>query len=165
MYILFFFVWVIFNGKITLEITLFGLVIAAALFWFACKFLDYSVDKEIKFWKTCGHIIGYIGTLIVEIIKANFATMKFILTESEEIDPVVVEFDSDLKTNTAKSLLADSITLTPGTITVAMEKNHYMVHCLDESLAEGIDESSFVTKLKNMDDIWTENKNQEKNKK
>lgn len=155
MYILFFLVWVIFNGKITLEITLFGLGISAAVYWFACKYLDYSVEKEIKFWRTCGHSISYLGTLIAEIIKANILTMRFILTESEKIEPVVVEFDADLKTKAARSLLADSITLTPGTITVAMEDNHYMVHCLDESLAEGIDEGSFAVKLKKMDDIWT----------
>ena len=46
MYLLYFILWIIFNGKITLEICLFGIVIAGAVFAFICKFMDYSVEKE-----------------------------------------------------------------------------------------------------------------------
>lgn len=46
MYLLYFILWVIFNGRITLEICLFGVVIAGAVFAFTCKFMDYSIEKE-----------------------------------------------------------------------------------------------------------------------
>lgn len=44
-------------------------------------------------------------------------------------------------------LLANSITLTPGTITVALEDNEYTVHCLDRRFGEGLADSSFVRLL------------------
>lgn len=154
MFILFFLIWIVFNGKITLEIALFGVAISTVLFIFSKKFLNYSLEKEWKIWKSFGLILDYVGTLVLEIIKANFQTMKHILSEKEQIVPVIVEFDSTLKTNTAKALLADSITLTPGTITVSVEENHYQVHCLDESMAEGIDASVFAKKLERLEKIW-----------
>ena len=46
MYLLYFLLWVIFNGNITLEIVVFGLIIAAVLFAFTCKFMDYSIAQE-----------------------------------------------------------------------------------------------------------------------
>lgn len=46
MYILFFLLWVLFNGQVTLEIVLFGIVIAGAVYAFCCKFLDYSPGKD-----------------------------------------------------------------------------------------------------------------------
>jgi multisubunit Na+/H+ antiporter MnhE subunit len=38
MYILFFLLWIVFNGRVTTEIVIFGLVISAAIYWFMCKF-------------------------------------------------------------------------------------------------------------------------------
>ena len=45
MFFLIFAVWVVLNGKITVEIGLFGLVITSALFAFMCRFMGYSVKK------------------------------------------------------------------------------------------------------------------------
>ena len=70
-----------------------------------------------------------------------------------EIEPAVVRFKTDLKTQQARILLANSITLTPGTITVSLEEDEYVVHCLDKSLAEGINSSVFVTLLRKMERI------------
>ena len=154
MIIIFFLVWIIFNGKITLEITLFGVAISILIYLFSYKFLDYSLGKEIKFYKTLGLTVSYMGILIVEIIKANFMTMRFILSGREDIDPIIIEFDCDLKSNVARTLLADSITLTPGTITVNMEENHYVVHCLDTNFAADIETSIFVDKIKKLDELW-----------
>ena len=47
MYLLYFLLWVIFNGSFTLEICIFGLIIAAAIFAFTCRFMDYSVKREM----------------------------------------------------------------------------------------------------------------------
>ena len=156
MFILFFLIWIIFNGKITTEIVIFGVAISLVIFLFSKKFLDYSIPKEIRLWKSFGLILDYLFTLTIEIVKANFQTMKYILSEREQVCPVLVEFDSKLQTNTAKALLADSITLTPGTITVSVEDNHYLVHCLDETLSEGIDVSVFEKKLERLEQIWRE---------
>lgn len=151
MYLLYFALWVIFNGQITLEICLFGVVIAAAIFAFSCKFLNYSLEKEKKLLKNSFRILCYVVTLVKEIVKANFAVIHMILSEREELEPVIVDFHSDMKTSMGQALLANAITLTPGTITVSLEDTEYVVHCLDESLAEGMDTSIFVEMISNLD--------------
>lgn len=148
MYLLYFLLWVIFNGNFTLEIAVFGVIIAAALFAFTCKFTDYSIAKEKKMLKNFGRLIHYVVVLVIEIVKANFSVIHFILSEKEEIEPVLVTFQADLQTPMGRASLANAITLTPGTITVLLEDNTYTVHCLDETFAEGIDSSVFVDMIK-----------------
>ena len=152
MYIVFFALWIIFNGRITTEIVIFGLVIAAIMYAFICKFMDYSFKKELVYLKKIPYIIEYLYLLIKEIIKANFATMKLTLSSNYAIEPVLIHFESPVKTKTAKFLLANSITLTPGTITVSIVENEFTVHCLDKSLAEGIEDSEFVKILRKIED-------------
>ena len=151
MYLLYFILWVIFNGKITLEICLFGIVISGAVFAFTCKFMDYSIEKEKHIVKKSFQMLHYICVLVAEIVKANFAVIHLILSEKEEIEPALVSFDAKMKTTTGKAFLANAITLTPGTITVSLEDSRYLVHCLDESMAEGMDCSVFVDLLENME--------------
>ena len=151
MYLLYFILWVIFNGRITLEICLFGVVIAGAVFAFTCKFMDYSIEKEKHILKKTMQMLHYICVLVIEIVKANFAVIHLILSEKEEIEPALVSFDAKMKTTTGKAFLANAITLTPGTITVSLEDSRYLVHCLDESMAEGMDDSVFVDSLEKME--------------
>lgn len=151
MYLLYFILWVIFNGRITLEICLFGIVIAGAVFAFTCKFMDYSIEKEKHILKKSMQMLHYICVLVVEIVKANFAVIHLILSEKEEIEPALVSFEAKMKTTTGKAFLANAITLTPGTITVSLEDSRYLVHCLDESMAEGMDDSVFADLLEKME--------------
>ncbi|MCM1145569.1 MAG: Na+/H+ antiporter subunit E [Clostridium sp.] len=148
MYLLYFLLWVIFNGNFTLEIAVFGVIIAAALFAFTCKFTDYSVAKEKKLMRNIFHLLHYVVVLVIEIVKANFAVIHLILSEEEEVEPALVTFQADLHTSMGRAALANAITLTPGTITVLLDDNSYTVHCLDETLAEGIDKSVFVDMIK-----------------
>ncbi len=151
MFLLYFLLWVIFNGSFTLEIAVFGVVIAAAVFAFTCKFADYSIEKEKLLFKNLFRILRYVAVLVIEIVKANFAVVHLILTQEEEIEPALVTFRADLKTAAGRSALANAITLTPGTITVLLEDNVYTVHCLDESLSEGIKDSVFVKKIEEIE--------------
>ena len=152
MYLLYFLLWIIFNGNITLEICLFGLVIAAAIFAFTCKFIDYSIEKEKHNLKKVFLFFRYVGVLVMEIVKANFAVIHMILSEGEETEPALVSFTSDMKTPSGKALLANAITLTPGTITVALEDSEYVVHCLDKELAAGMDNSVFVKLIEQLEE-------------
>jgi multicomponent Na+:H+ antiporter subunit E len=151
MYLLYFALWVIFNGQITLEICLFGIVIAAIMLAFTCKFMDYSLEKEKKLVRNYFGGLRYAVVLVKEIVKANFSVMHMILSEREELEPALVSFHTDLKTPTGKAFLANAITLTPGTITVSLEESEYLVHCLDVSLAEGMDDSVFVEMLSELE--------------
>lgn len=151
MYLLYFLLWVIYNGSFTLEICIFGLVIAAAVFAFTCKFMDYSVKQELKNYKKIFLFFRYVFVLVIEIVKANMGVIHMILTQKEEVEPVLVTFHSDLKTSAGKAFLANAITLTPGTITVSLEKSEYTVHCLDESMAEGMNESVFIDYIEKLE--------------
>ena len=153
MLLLFFLAWVIFNGKLTLEIALFGVVIAGAMFAFVCKFMGYSFQKERRFYKKIPMFCQYAYHLIKEIISANFAVCHMILTRKEQIEPVLVHVHTNLKTETCRMLLANSITLTPGTITVSMTDTDLLVHCLDKSLSEGIEDSVFVHLLQKLEEV------------
>ena len=147
MYFLFFLLWIVFNGKVTMEIVILGLFISAAIYAFICKFMGYSIKKDIVIAKKSLLVVKYILVLIWEIIKANIATIKMIFSTRYITEPVIVRFTTDLKTETAKVVLANSITLTPGTITVSLDGDEFVVHCLDKDFSEGLNDSIFVKML------------------
>lgn len=153
MFLLFFCVWLILNGRVTAEICILGLVIAALLFYFICRFLDYSIKKEILMFRLAPWLVRYFWVLVEEIAKANLSVLKLILSPDVEPEPALVYFTSGLQTGAAKVILADSITLTPGTITVSVEGDWFCVHCLDWEFAEGMEASVFVTYLEEMERI------------
>lgn len=142
--------WLIFNGKITFEIIWLGVLICGAVYLLCWKFFGYSPKNELRFVKLGWLIIEYVGLLVAEIFKANLVVVRLVLL-NKKVNPVLVTFKSDLKTNAAKVLLSHSITLTPGTITVELKDNVFIVHCLDESMADGINESGFVKLLRKME--------------
>ena len=153
MLLLFFLIWVVFNGRLTLEIALFGIAVAGAVFVFICRFMDYSLQKERSFYKKLPLFLQYVYCLIKEIIGSNIAVSHMILTRRETMEPVLVHVHADLKTETARVMLANSITLTPGTITVAMTEDDLLVHCLDKSLSEGMEDSVFVRLLQKLEEV------------
>ena len=152
MLLLFFLAWIIFNGRVTLEIVLFGIVISLAIFWFVCKFMDYSIRRERNFYRKLPRLLQYGYVLIKEIVSANLAVCRMILTRKEIMEPVIVRVHTDLKTETARVILANSITLTPGTITVSLTGQELLVHCLDKSLSEGMEDSVFVKLLQKLEE-------------
>ena len=153
MYIMLFLLWIIFNGNLTLEIALFGLVIAGLVYLFACKCLDFSFKKDIMMIKRLGYFCAYVGVLVVEIIKANVSTMKLIVSSRYDIDPVLVTFNVHFESEICKVLFANSVTLTPGTITADVDGDTYTVHALDESFTDGISEGKIVDILHRMEEV------------
>lgn len=144
MFILFFAIWLILNGRISLEICIFGLVVSAAMFLFICKFMNYGIKKEIRLIKCAPMLFYYLLVLIWEILKANGQVIGMIFNSKYELEPAVVTFHSPIKSRFLNTILANSITLTPGTITVAQDGAEFTVHALDKDLLAGIDDSVFV---------------------
>ena len=64
----------------------------------------------------------------------------------------MVFFDVDIESEFLRFVLANSITLTPGTITVDVDDNHFCVHALDYTMAEDIENSVFVKLLVKMEE-------------
>lgn len=153
MYLILMAVWLILNGRVTLEICIFGVVISTALFVFLCRFLDYSLRRELLLYRLVPFGIRYFFALVEEIVKANVCVLRIITSLELQPEPALVYFDAHFRTGLAKVLLANSITLTPGTITVSVEGDHYCVHCLDRELADGIEDSVFVKLLQEMEEM------------
>ena len=144
MFIFYFILWIIFNGQFTVEIALFGVAISAAVYAFTCLFMDFSIQKDIQLIKRIGYFLEYVGVLIWEIIKANIVMAKMIVIKQEyELSPVIFSVHTNLKSKTCRVLLANAITLTPGTISIAVEEDELIVHAVDKSLLIE-DDGSFV---------------------
>ncbi len=153
MFIVFFSLWVVFNGRITLDVALVGVVISAALYAFCWKFLGFTPRKEIRFLKKAPRGLLYLVTLIREIIKANIQLSRIVLSHKKDIHPKLVTFRTPLQKPSGRTLLANSITLTPGTITVYLKQDELTVHCLDSAFAQGIDDLDFQRRLLAMEEI------------
>lgn len=151
MYFAFLILWIIFNGRLTLEVLLVGMVLCAALYLFCCKFMNFSIRRDLKLLKCLPMAAQYVAILIVEILKANRQVLFFIMTPRYQVEPQIIHFTSHLKTEMGRVILANSITLTPGTITIGLEGSEFYVHCLDKEFAEGIEDSVFVKMLEKME--------------
>lgn len=153
MFVILFLAWVIFNANITLEIAIFGVVISLVVFLFLCKCMDYSLKKEITFYRLVPYMVAYFFVLIWEIVKANVGMLRFVILDKYENEPIIVTFKSELADETCKVVLANSITLTPGTITVDVQDDTFVVHCFDKDMADGMDSSIFVKLLTKIEAI------------
>lgn len=151
MFVVFFMMWVIFNGQWTTEIALLGLFLCAALYLFAWKFMGYGPAQDLHALQRLPRALAYLWTLLVEIFKANIHVMRLILSPQYEVEPELIEFHTKLRTDPARAVLADSITLTPGTITVLVEGDRFIVHALDKTLGDGVDDSDFERRLLKME--------------
>lgn len=150
MFVICLLLWILFNGKFTIEILLFGLVISAFVYAMACALLGFSVEQDKKFVKKLPGILKLLWTLTVEIVKANIDVIKRVYSK-EVPESCYTEFTAPLRSTGARVTLADCITLTPGTITGELEDGKFVVHCLDKSLADGLDSSVFVKQLEKLE--------------
>ena len=149
MFVVFFLLWVVFNGKLNAEIAIFGIILSAAVYLFSCKFLNYSFEKDKKLFRLIPSAFQYLWLLICEIVKSNLGLIRVVYSRKADIKPQLVTFTTPLK-GAYKSLLADCITVTPGTISVLSEGEKLTVHALDQSFAQGIEDTDFQKQLLEM---------------
>ena len=145
-----FLLWIVFNGRISLQVILSGLLcsqLACLLLW---KILDYSPKNDLRVFRNIPWIFLYIGNLILEIVKAALDVMELSFNPLRKPDPYIMEFHSGFDGDIRNVLLANSITLTPGTITIFREGDFFVVHCLRREYAEGMEDSSFVRLLRKL---------------
>jgi len=86
-------------------------------------------------------LAAYTPILLWEIAKANVALAYVVLHPRLPIDPRIVEFDAAVWGDMPVTTLANSITLTPGTLTIDVSRQHFLVHALipdaEDDLLEG----------------------------
>ena len=148
--VLFFALWIVLNGRFTWEIAAFGVVLTAALSYFCVRFLDYKPRQEWKRLALLPDVLRYLGTLLKEIVRSNFALMRYVYGGAKP-KPQLVTFHTPIHNPALQAVLADSITVTPGTITVFLENGDLAVHCLDEAFADGVEDLAFQRMLVQME--------------
>ena len=138
-FILMFSTWLVLSG--IFEPLLIGLG-AFSSFLVAYYFKDLLFPSlEPGYIKIFFRFIRYLPWLIWEIIKANFHLVYLVFHPrmKDLIDPQIVTFKTNLKSDMAITTLANSITLTPGTITVTADSDGlFRVHAIDRETAEGL---------------------------
>ena len=152
MFFVFFILWMVFNGRWSLEVIWIGALISALLCWFCYRFLGYRPVKILRALKRIPGVLAYGVALLTEIVRANLQLTRILLRRHTEIKPQLVTFQTSLHSQTARTLLANSITLTPGTITVFATKDELTVHCLDQVFAEGLKDSDFQRRLSTLEE-------------
>ena len=127
-----------------------GVVICGLLYAFLCAFMGYSPRREWGIFCRIPRIVGYGLYLVREVVKAACATIRLIWSPKMVTQPEVTSFHTKLRTDAGKVVLANSITMTPGTITVDVRDDLFLIHCLDDSFdvgQEGFDMEERVMKL------------------
>jgi len=144
MFILMFLFWLLLMGNATLTTILFGLAVSAAVYLLMYKLFGVTPAKELKKIFLLWYVPAFILLIISEVIKANISVLKIIFRGGRKPNSVIVTKHVPLKTEFARAVLANSITLTPGTISVDVDGGVFTVHALDASLAEGLDDWNVI---------------------
>ena len=103
-----FVLWVLLNGRVTVEICLFGVVIAGAVYAFCVYALGYHPSHEKRLLKRLGGYVVYVAVLIWEIIKANLAVIKIILVPPHKYHPAIVRMKIPFEKNISRVPLPSS---------------------------------------------------------
>ena len=142
--------WMLLEGRWTVEIVLTGIVLSTLIYLFCWKFLDYSPRREWAVIRRIPRAVGYLFWLIGQIFISGFMTMSRIWS-GREVTPHLVSFRTGLRTDPGKVLLSQSITLTPGTLTVDQRDGRFLVHALDDAYTEGLQDSEMEKRIRKLE--------------
>jgi multicomponent Na+:H+ antiporter subunit E len=106
------------------------LILAATLFviW---VILNGNFSAEVLGTEAIAYSIVYIFVFIGELIKSNFDVARRVISPKLPINPGIVEVQTKLTSKVGRMILANSITLTPGTFTVEMTGDRLFIHWID----------------------------------
>jgi multicomponent Na+:H+ antiporter subunit E len=89
-----------------------------------------------------GRVLFYIPWLIWQIVIASLQVAVVVLNPRMPVEPSLLRFKTKLPSMSAKVILGNSITLTPGTITIQIEEDEFLVHALMDAASTGIIDGS-----------------------
>ncbi len=125
-------VWLLLSG-VYKPLTVFFGVCSVVLVVYILGSMNRVDGHQIKFHLNFFRTIKYLMWLLVEIIKSNVAVTKILLSRRIEINQKFLTIPFSQKTDLAQVIYANSITLTPGTVTVETEDKTLWVHVLNET--------------------------------
>ena len=101
---------------------------------------EYSVSQWVLLfflYSFCGWCWEVFLYLVKEVFLSAWATIKLVWSPKLVVEPEITSFHTHVRTLPGKVVLANSITMTPGTITVDMHDDLFLIHCLDTSFDVG----------------------------
>ncbi|MCX8029984.1 MAG: Na+/H+ antiporter subunit E [Thermodesulfovibrionales bacterium] len=137
-FIILFINWVIWSGLLDLFHLSLG-VISCLIVTFMSH--DLLFKRKTFKWSDISEafrFFAYIPWLLYQIILSNIHVAKIVLKPEMPIDPDIVPYQHKLKKDISITTFANSIILTPGTITALIVDDKFYVHCLDKKVAEDL---------------------------
>ncbi|MDW3095840.1 MAG: Na+/H+ antiporter subunit E [Gammaproteobacteria bacterium] len=142
--------WLLLSGYFKTNLIVLGILSCGFVTYLSIKLKIYSSNHErIKFNL---HLPLYIPWLLKEIVKSNLHVARCILSSSDSIQPQTICSKPSQKTNTGLAVHANSITLTPGTISVDINDNEILVHALTDHTAKGITNGDIDKRVSKLED-------------
>jgi len=146
--------WLLLSGRYQAKYIIIGAV-SAALVTFLTNDLFYSAlqrnalpgIKTRQVLRQIGNFILYIPWLVLQIILANVQVAYLVLHPRMPIEPGLLLFRTRMRKGIAQVTLANSITLTPGTITTSLEDGNYIIHNLKPPLASSLVDGTMQNKV------------------
>jgi multicomponent Na+:H+ antiporter subunit E len=139
-------VWLLLSGHYTPLLLAIGLIGTALVVYFALR-MEFADEEGVPVIHLSWRIWGYLPWLVLEIVKSNIAVARIVLDPKLPIDPIMIRVRSRQRTDLGKVIMANSITLTPGTVTVGMAGNELFVHALRASTAQGMDDGEMNVRV------------------
>ncbi len=128
--------WLVLSGYFTPFLVGMGLASSVAVVWFAHRMA--VVDQEGHPLALRAGVWSYWPWLVVEIVKSAWTVSKVILHPRLPVNPTMVRVKMSQATPVGQVMYANSITLTPGTISVAIEGDEILVHALTQAGADDL---------------------------
>ena len=130
--------WLLWSGHTEEPLLLaFGALSVAVVIFLAWRM--NVIDAESEPYQLGARPLVYLPWLLWEIAKANLHVARVIFTPSLPIQPRLVRIRATQKTDLGLVILANSITLTPGTVTLDVRDGTLLVHALTRKSAEGLE--------------------------
>jgi len=137
--------WLLWSGHTEPLILGFGVASVALVTWLTWR-MD-RVDRYPMGWGLGLRPLLYIPWLALEIVKSNLHVARVVLSPSLPIQPRLVRVKATQKTELGQVIYANSITLTPGTITLDVRNGEFLVHALTDEVAEGLESGEMDRKV------------------
>ena len=127
LFIIAFILWLLLTWTLNWQHILAGVMVA---FLVAVLFGNISIKEPGKFFQIKRHFwfLVYIPIFLWECIKANFDVAYRVLHPRMPIKPGIVKIKTGLKSELARTMLANSITMTPGTLAVDIDGQYLYIH-------------------------------------
>lgn len=133
-------IWVVLSGFFDAFHLSLGVISCAIVVWLSSDLLFENRHQRLNIRiKQAFRLFAYSIWMIGQIILSNIYVLKLALGSTEKLEPQIVRYKCSLKTDFQRFLLANSITLTPGTVTIKIIGDTYYVHAISDETANGLD--------------------------